>query len=69
MSNMSYCRWENTFIDLLDCAEALHDTLSPMEAMYRRKLLFAAADMLNDIGMSIDMDQVRKATEALPEYE
>ena len=26
MSNMSYCRFQNTLGDLLDCEEALHDT-------------------------------------------
>lgn len=33
MSNMSYCRFNNTLSDLLDCQEALeayqHETLSP----------------------------------------
>jgi hypothetical protein len=67
VGNMSYCRWENTYFDLMDCAKALCDALPTNEAMYRRSLLCVAADMLNDIGMDIDMDRVRKATEALLE--
>jgi hypothetical protein len=40
MSNMSYCRWENTLADLQDCAEHVMDTgLSPTEEEARRRLL------------------------------
>ena len=40
MSNMSYCRFENTYKDLLDCSENLmDDELSQSEAKYRQKLV------------------------------
>lgn len=46
MSNMSYCRFENTYADLLDCQNFLCEfgnfedmDLSPTEAKYRDKLI------------------------------
>lgn len=40
MSNMSYCRFENTFGDLDDCYEHLFDNdLSETEKMYRDRLV------------------------------
>ena len=38
---MSYCRFENTYNDLQDCAEALADMgeLSESETEYKNKLL------------------------------
>lgn len=47
MPNRSYCRFENTYHDLLDCEDHFGDregdgedgTLSPSEAKYRDKLV------------------------------
>lgn len=46
MGNMSYCRFENTYHDLLDCQEHFDDKegdggddLSASEAKYRAKLV------------------------------
>ena len=40
MANMSYCRFENTFMDLLDCQENMDDTdLSSDERAFRRRLV------------------------------
>lgn len=42
MSNMSYCRFENTLYDLLDCYRSLDDDTKDMsrsEFMARKKLL------------------------------
>lgn len=40
MANMSYCRFENTYQDLLDCYHNIDDTdLSETEARYRKKLI------------------------------
>lgn len=40
MSNMSYCRFENTLRDLEDCSEHLDDTdLNEYEARARKKLI------------------------------
>ena len=42
MSNMSYCRFENTYSDLEDCYEALCEDskeLSESEQSYKKKLI------------------------------
>lgn len=40
MSNMSYCRFQNTLPDLRDCEEHLEDIdLSPEEEKARKRLL------------------------------
>jgi len=43
MGNMSYCRFENTYKDLLDCfndmSETDFDELSETEQLYRNKLV------------------------------
>lgn len=57
--NMSYCRFENTYADLQDCAEAIENRdelneLSPTEARYRNRLIelcreiVIMADEMND---------------------
>jgi len=40
MANMSYCRFQNTLIDLRDCEENMDDDdLSPEEALAKKKLI------------------------------
>ena len=40
MSNMSYCRFENTYDDLRDCFDNWHDDdLSTSEEQYRKMML------------------------------
>lgn len=43
MSNMSYCRWENTYEDLLDCIESIGEVetkeLSKTEQKFKEKVL------------------------------
>jgi hypothetical protein len=41
MANMSYCRFENTFHDMLECIFNIDDIedLSESEARYRKKLI------------------------------
>ena len=39
MSNMSYCRFRNTYTDLKECEEYLDDDFSEEELEYRTKLL------------------------------
>jgi hypothetical protein len=39
MSNMSYCRFENTLDDLRDCAEHMDDNLSEREQTCRDSLI------------------------------
>ena len=54
MSNMSYCRFQNTLRDLEDCVEAMYDIdgnfeeLSPEEARAAKALL----DLCNNLVIS-----------------
>jgi len=46
MTNMSYCRFENTYHDLMDCVEHMDDdNLSDSENDYREKLLNLCIDI------------------------
>ena len=39
MANMSYCRFENTYRDLIDCYDNLNSSLSENESHYRECLV------------------------------
>ena len=46
MANMSYCRFENTFHDLVDCSEHIsYEAQNEHDEEYRQKLL----QLINDI--------------------
>ncbi len=48
MSNMSYCRFQNTYRDLVDCRENLFDPdISEDDKMYRRLLIDVCRDIVN----------------------
>jgi hypothetical protein len=82
MSNMSYCRWQNTASDLLDCAGSIEDSmngaadndegepepLSRDEKVARSELFHTMIDMLEQIGVSHDIDshELDKILEQLP---
>ena len=61
MTNMNYCRWENTLNDLRDCAEHVNDPLGGSEARARACLLELAADMLEEVGVTIDRRELDEA--------
>lgn len=46
MSNMSYCRFQNTSKDLDDCADALDELLSGGDVALSRKELEAAQELV-----------------------
>ena len=48
MANMGYCRFENTYNDLLDCEIALMDetSLSDSEISYAKKLLLLCQELV-----------------------
>lgn len=49
MSNMSYCRFENTYNDLGDCANHIDDMdLSKTEARYRKRLVEQCQQIIRD---------------------
>jgi hypothetical protein len=50
MSNMSYCKMENTFHDLMGCYEGWQDAESESELKYRDKILRLAEDIVDDYG-------------------
>lgn len=56
MSNMSYCRFQNTLNDLRDCHMNMDDpdSLSPDEKKAREQLLQTCAEIINDFGHEID---------------
>jgi hypothetical protein len=39
MANMSYCRMENTYFDLIDCFDSWEETESEIELEYRESIL------------------------------
>lgn len=47
MSNMSYCRWENTLSDLEDCVESFHEGVANRdEARARQRMMEVAEELL-----------------------
>lgn len=60
MSNMSYCRFQNTLRDFWDCADALDElegdlsTLSNAEAEAARELLSVCAHLVDRYGDGSD---------------
>ena len=58
MSNMSYCRFQNTYKDLVDCLEALQadEYLSKSEEQYMNKILSVAEDFI-DVGTDYENNE------------
>ena len=56
MSNMSYCRFENTANDLADCIDHFDNVanLADSEARYRLELIEMAAEIVNNWGYEIE---------------
>jgi hypothetical protein len=53
MANMSYCRFENTYQDLLDCYRNMSDDdddLSETEARYKKKIIDLCESIASDYG-------------------
>lgn len=54
MSNMSYCRFENTLSDLEDCWENMDEPVSMSEGKCRIKLIQLCIDISNDFEDEIE---------------
>ena len=61
MSNMSYCRFENTYKDLRDCVEHIEDeNLSESEKFYRGRIIELSKEIsefdeiISDEGWNVD---------------
>lgn len=56
MPNMSYCRFENTYPDLADCAAALHEvdgdlsSLSDTEQKHAERLIQLCCEVAENFG-------------------
>lgn len=64
MSNMSYCRFENTYSDLRDCVDALADPMSKDEARYARKMYKLCQEFITNVdeyGIVTDEDDEDEA--------
>ena len=48
MANMSYCRFENTFMDLEDCSINLNNVSSESEERYREKLVELCREIVEE---------------------
>jgi hypothetical protein len=48
MPNMSYCRFENTYRDLLDCYHAMNSDKSESEQNYMRRLVDVCKDIIDE---------------------
>lgn len=58
MPNMSYCRFQNTYQDLMDCYENLNDSdLSHNERRYREKLIELCQDILDEYDPQEEEDE------------
>jgi len=45
---MSYCRFENTYRDLLDCLNNMNNDLSESEAGYRERLVDVCKEIIDE---------------------
>ena len=48
MSNMSYCRFQNTFRDLVDCFDHMEDELSVEEELAKEALVDLCKNIVED---------------------
>lgn len=57
MPNMSYCRFENTYRDLMDCYYNMNGKLSESETKYREELLNLCQQMLDEYDPTYEEDE------------
>ena len=61
MGNMSYCRFENTSIDLEDCHDHFDENdLSEGERAARRRIIKMAVEIALDYGGEIDREVIEE---------
>ena len=48
MANMSYCRFENTYKDLLDCSNNMNNITSERERDYMQRLVDVCKDIIDE---------------------
>ena len=57
MPNMSYCRFENTYRDLVDCLENINEPLSKREHGYRERLVEICQGIIDDYDAELVIDE------------
>ena len=55
---MSYCQFENTYRDLLQCLRAMNDELSEDEAAYKRRLVDVCKEIIDEYELNKMSDEV-----------
>lgn len=67
MSNMSYCRFQNTLIELRVCGDAIEERekLSVEEKEARKWMIRLCAEILTEVGVDIDDHEVETAIKQL----
>ena len=58
MANMSYCRFENTYRDLLDCLSAMNNQLSDREKGYKDRLVDVCREIIEEYELTKMSDDV-----------
>ena len=56
MANMSYCRFQNTYRDLVDCYDNLNGSLSESESRYRERLVELCQSIVDEFSPEEDKD-------------
>lgn len=54
---MSYCRFENTYKDLIDCYHNINEPLSESERLYRERLVDLCQEILKDYDPPVYEDE------------
>lgn len=55
MPNMSYCRFENTFGDLIDCLENITEETNSRDEGYRKRLVELLLNMVENCDDEADL--------------
>lgn len=58
MANMSYCRFENTYRDLLQCLSAMNDRLDDRETGYKERLVDVCREIIEEYELNKMSDDV-----------
>jgi hypothetical protein len=57
MANMSYCRFQNTYRDLIDCYDNLNGFLSENEKRYRERLVELCQNIVDEFNPEEEEDE------------
>lgn len=55
MPNMSYCRFENTFGDLLDCFNNINEETNSRDEDYRQRMINLLTDLVENCDTQEEM--------------